>query len=190
MIPRRERGWTHGRPADVGEQVVCSPSLIAHFEAGRRTPSLPDAHRLDKALRTDGFFVRMRRTLGKVKFAEHFEAAAEAEQLASLIEEYAVSLVPGLLQTERYARAVYRGFQPHDLADSVDRKIANRLERARILDDPETPRMWAILNENVVRAVVGGPEVMAEQLRHIATLGRSGRVLVQVLPHRVGAPRP
>ncbi|MFC8075502.1 helix-turn-helix domain-containing protein [Streptomyces sp. NPDC057307] len=184
---RRRREAAELTQADVGERVVCSPSLIAHFEAGRRTPSLPDAQRLDKVLRTDGFFVRMRRTLGKVKFAEHFEAAAEAEQLASFIEEYAVSLMPGVLQTERYARAVLRAGQTNSTAADVDERVANRLERGRMLNNRESPTVWAILNENVIRAVVGGPEVMAEQLRHIAALGRSGRVLVQVVPHREGA---
>lgn len=184
---RRRREAAKLTQADVGDQVVCSPSLIAHFEAGRRTPTLEDAKRLDKVLGTDEFFVRMRRTLGKARFAEHFEEAAEAEQLATFIEEYAVSLVPGILQTENYARAVFRGFQPHSTAASIDKKVVNRLERARVLENLDTPRVWAILNENVIRAVVGGPAVMAEQLRHIASLGQSSRVLVQVLSHRVGA---
>ncbi|MEU0127619.1 helix-turn-helix transcriptional regulator [Streptomyces sp. NPDC006289] len=184
---RRRREAAGLTQADVGDRVVCSPSLIAHFEAGRRTPSLEDAQRLDAVLGTDGFFVRMRRTLGRIRFAGHFEAAAEAEQLATFIEEYAVSLVPGILQTERYARAVYRGFQPHAATESIDKEVASRLERTHILDGPDAPRMWAILNENVIRAVVGGPDVMAEQLRHVMALGRSGRVLIQVLPYGVGA---
>lgn len=184
---RRKRETANLTQADLGDEVVCSPSLIAHFEAGRRTPTLDDAKRLDKVLQTDGFFVRMRRTLGKARFAAHFEQAAEAEQLATFIEEYAVSLVPGILQTENYARAVFRGFQPHNTTSSIDKRVVNRLERARILKNPDTPRVWVILNENVIRAQVGGPPVMTEQLRHIAHLGRSGRVLVQVLPHQAGA---
>jgi hypothetical protein len=59
--------------------------------------------------------------------------------------------------------------------------------RARILDAHDGPSVWVILNENVLRSVVGGPAVMARQLWHIAELGRSGRVLVQVVPHSVGA---
>ncbi|MEU0145997.1 helix-turn-helix transcriptional regulator [Streptomyces sp. NPDC006288] len=184
---RRRREAAGLTQADVGDRVVCSPSLIAHFEAGRRTPSLEDAQRLDAVLGTDGFFVRMRRTLGRIRFAGHFEAAAEAEQLATFIEEYAVSLVPGILQTERYARAVFRGFQPHETVHSIDKKVANRIERGHILDKPEAPKVWVILSEGVMRCAVGGPDVMAEQLRHLAALGRSGRVLVQVLPHGVGA---
>ncbi len=166
--------------------AVCSPSLIAHYEAGRRTPNPADAKRLDQVLGTDGFFERWRDTLAKARFAEHFQEAAEAERLAVFIEEFAVSLVPGLLQTKAYAQAVFRGFRPHATVDDVEKKVANRLERARILEHPETPRVWAILNEAVIRTVVGGATVMAEQLRHIARLGRSSRVLVQVVPFSVG----
>ncbi|MFC9129832.1 Scr1 family TA system antitoxin-like transcriptional regulator [Streptomyces sp. NPDC057099] len=180
---RETAGLTQG---ELAEMVVCSPSLIAHYEAGRRTPNPADAKRLDQVLGTDGFFERWRDTLAKARFAEHFQEAAEAERLAVFIEEFAVSLVPGLLQTKAYARAVFRGFRPHATADDIDRKVVNRLERARILENPETPRVWAILNEAVIRTVVGSPAVMAEQLRHIARLGRSGRVLVQVVPFSVG----
>jgi transcriptional regulator with XRE-family HTH domain len=184
---RRRREAAGLTQSALGEQVVCSPSLIAHFEAGRRKPRLEDARRLDAALGTDGLFVRMRRTLDTARFADHFQAAAEAEQLAIAIHEYAVSLVPGILQTEAYARAVFRAAQPNCTAKDVDKRVVNRMERARILEDPYCPAVWMILNENVIRARVGGPAVMAEQLRRIATLGRSGRVLVQVLPHSVGA---
>ncbi|MDN3023606.1 helix-turn-helix transcriptional regulator [Streptomyces sp. S.PB5] len=183
---RRRREAAGLTQAELAERVVCSPSLIAHYEAGRRTPSHADAQRLDQVLGTDGFFTRWRKTLAKSRFAEHFQEAAEAEQLAVFIEEYAVSLVPGLLQTRAYARAVFRGFRPHATADDVDKKVVNRLERARILEHPETPRVWAILHESVIRTLVGSPEVMTEQLRHIAQLGRSGRVLVQVVPFSAG----
>ncbi|UIX32546.1 helix-turn-helix domain-containing protein [Streptomyces sp. GQFP] len=167
--------------------MVCSPSLIAHYEAGRRTPSLVDAERIDQALGTDGFFTRWRSVLAKVRFAAHFQEAAEAEQLAVFIEEYAVAFVPGLLQTKAYARAVLKVAKPNSTAAELDKKVVNRLERARILEIPETPTVWMILAENVIRTMVGGPAVMAEQLRHMVELGRSGRVMVQVVPFSAGA---
>jgi transcriptional regulator with XRE-family HTH domain len=93
---RRRREAAGLTQTELAERIVCSPSLIAHYEAGRRTPSHADAQRLDLVLGTDGFFTRWRKVLAKVLFAEHFQEAAEAEQLALFIEEYAVSLVPGL----------------------------------------------------------------------------------------------
>ncbi|MGK5449171.1 helix-turn-helix domain-containing protein [Streptomyces radiopugnans] len=185
---RRRREAAGLTQCALGEQVVCSPSLIAHFEAGRRKPRLEDAQRLDAVLGTDGFFVRLRRALdGTSQFADHFAPVADLEPLATAIETYAATLVPGILQTEAYARAVLRAGQPNYTAEELDRRVVNRLERAHILKDPGSPMVWAILNENVIRAVVGGPAAMAEQLRHIVALGRSGRVLVQVVPHSAGA---
>ncbi|GAA2238891.1 helix-turn-helix transcriptional regulator [Kitasatospora cystarginea] len=184
---RRKRESGGLTQEELGERVVCSGSLIAHIEAGRRKPQADIAKRLDNVLGTDGFFTRMRRTLNTARFADHFAAAAELESQAVAIYEYAVSLVPGILQTAAYARSVFRGAQPNYAVADVDRCVVNRLERARILEDPGSPTVWAILNENVIRAVVGGPAVMAEQLHHISGLGRAGRILVQVVPHSVGA---
>jgi transcriptional regulator with XRE-family HTH domain len=171
----------------LGEAVIMSPSMIAHIEAGRRRPRLEDAQRLDKELATAQFFERWLPTLDAAQFAEHFREAAESERRADVIEEYAVGAVPGLLQTAEYTRAIYLGTDPGIDAAELDRHVVNRQGRARILDDPARPRMWAILAENVLRTVVGDPHVMAEQLRHIAGLVRSGRVQVQVLPFSSGA---
>jgi transcriptional regulator with XRE-family HTH domain len=184
---RRRREAAGLTQSELSDQVVCSASLIAHFEAGRRKPSGEDAQRLDAVLDSDGFFVRMRKQLENPLFADHFSAAAEAEQLATVIEEYAAVLVPGLLQSEAYAREVFTAAQTNSTAADVDKRVVNRLNRARILEDPDSPTLWAILNENVLRSVVGGPQCMAAQLRHLAQLGCSGRVFTQVVPHRVGA---
>jgi hypothetical protein len=161
--------------------------MIAHMEAGRRLPQVKDAERLDEVLDADGFFVGFLGTLSIVPVADHFAEALEWEQQALSISEYAVSLVPGLLQTRDYAFAVYRAQRPNFVVSDVDRQVVNRLKRAEILNDPASPTLWFILNENVIRAQVGGAKVMAEQLRHIVTLGRSGRTRIQVVPHSSGA---
>ncbi|MDT0322467.1 helix-turn-helix domain-containing protein [Streptomyces millisiae] len=171
----------------LGEAVIVSPSMIAHIEAGRRRPRLEDAKRLDKELNANGFFERWLPTLDEAQFAPHFAEAAESEKLAEVIEEYAIGAVPGLLQTADYARAITLGYEPNIAAKELDQRVVNRTGRARILDNPTKPRMWAILNEAVLRTVVGGPEVMARQLRHIAKLVHAGRVQVQVLPFSSGA---
>jgi transcriptional regulator with XRE-family HTH domain len=184
---RRRREAAGLTQNELGEQVICSGSLIAHFEAGRRKPQLDVARRLDAVLVTDGFFVRGRRTLVGSRFADHFAQAAELETQATSISEYAALLVPGLLQTEAYARAVFWAYQTNPVMEEIDKRVVNRLQRARILKDPDGPTFWAILSEAAIRTVVGGPAVMAEELRHIEALGRSGRIRVQVLPFAVGA---
>ncbi|WP_237320323.1 helix-turn-helix transcriptional regulator [Streptomyces sp. JJ36] len=183
-LRREESGHTQ---QSLGDVVILSPSMIAHIEAGRRRPRLEDARRLDKELGARGFFERWLPTLDGAQFAEHFQEAAESEQRADVIEEYAVGTVPGLLQTAAYARAVYLGTEPDISAEELDRHVVNRCGRARLLSEQSSPRVWMILGEGVLRTVVGGPRTMAEQLRHIAGLMRSGRVQVQVLPFAHGA---
>ncbi|MEU6085134.1 helix-turn-helix transcriptional regulator [Streptomyces sp. NPDC047108] len=171
----------------LSQNAIMSRTHIAHIEAGRRKPSLEDARRLDQVLDTGGVFERFLPTLDSRKVADHFAAAAAFEQQATMIREYAPSLVPGLLQTEPYARAVFREGFPPKSREECDRAVVTRLERARILDDPVSPVMWALLDEAVLRRPVGGPMVMAGQLRHVLGLSHQGRVRVHVLPFESGA---
>jgi hypothetical protein len=100
---------------------------------------------------------------------------------------YAPKLVPGLLQTEAYAREVLGSGHPPKSDEERDKLLATRLERARILEDFHSPMLWAMLDEAVLRRPIGGPAVMCEQLRHILSLGEERRIRVHVLPFSVGA---
>ncbi|KUO02517.1 helix-turn-helix domain-containing protein [Streptomyces caeruleatus] len=170
----------------LGELIVCSPTLISHFEAGRRLPKPDDARRIDQALGTDGFFARWLEDL-ESKYDVHFAAAAELEQQATLIQQFALSLVPGVLQTPAYARAVFAAYRPNHTAEELDDEVVIRTERARILDGPLKPAVWTLLDESVLRRCVGGPQVMAEQLHKIADKAEAGRLRLHVLPYSVGA---
>ena len=171
---------------ELGDQVVCSPTLISHFEAGRRLPKPDDARRIDRALGTDGFFARWLDDLENT-YDPRFAAAAELERQATLIQQFALALVPGLLQTPGYARAVFAAYRPTTTDQELDRKVVIRTERARILDGPSAPVIWTLLDEAVLRRAVGGPQVMAEQLRKVADVAESGRLRLHALPYGVGA---
>ncbi|MGS2590873.1 helix-turn-helix domain-containing protein [Streptomyces hebeiensis] len=169
----------------LSDGVVCSPTLISHFEAGRRLPSPDDAKRIDLALGTDGFFARWLKDL-EAKYADHFAVAAELERQAREIRQFGLSLVPGLLQTDGYARAVFRAYRANYRADDLDRRVVNRLERAQILEAPSRPVIWTLLDEAVLRRRVGGPRCMAEQLLKIVSMAEAGRVRLHVLPFGAG----
>lgn len=77
---------------------------------------------------------------------DHFAEAAEAEAVAKTIKEYAPQLIPGLLQTEAYARAVFRAYQPTAPENVIDDLTTVRLDRAHLLSDPTTPLVWAVLD--------------------------------------------
>lgn len=170
----------------LSEIIVCSPTLISHYEAGRRMPTPEDAQRIDRALGTDGFFARWLEDLD-TKYADYFAAVAELEKQATLIQQFALSLVPGLLQTDGYARALFQALRPNYRPDEIDKDVVIRTQRARILDGPLHPVLWTMLDEAVLRRRVGGPQVMAEQLRKIAGMAEAGRIRLHVLPFGVGA---
>ncbi|WEH41164.1 helix-turn-helix transcriptional regulator [Streptomyces sp. AM 2-1-1] len=172
---------------DLGAPLFVSGSFIGQLESGTRRMQLDQARRLDEILTKDGFFARNCAALQKSKYPDHFAEAAEAEAVAVEIREYAVLLIPGVLQTEAYAYAVFRGGLPTAPQERIDHLVRARLERSALLDDPTTPLFWAILDEAVLRRETGGRAVMAEALRHVVTLARTNRVIVQVLPFSAGS---
>ncbi|MEV5276216.1 helix-turn-helix transcriptional regulator [Streptomyces sp. NPDC051994] len=180
---REAAGFTQ---EELSQRAVMSRTHIAHIEAGRRRPDVADARRLDGVLGTGGFFERFLPALDGRKVAEHFAEALEFEGQATVIREYAPKLVPGILQTEAYAREVLGSGHPPKSNAERDRLLVTRLERARILDNFDSPVVWTLLDEAVLRRPIGGPAVMCEQLRHIQALGECRRIRVHVLPFAVG----
>lgn len=179
---RESAGLTQQELADT---AIMTRSHIAHIEAGRRIPSKEDARRLDAALGT-GNVLSSFLPQEDVAVADYFESARELEQQATVIREFALSYVPGILQTEAYARAVLRvSFPPRSDAE-CDRLVVTRLGRAKILEDPVMPVVSVLLDESVLRRPIGGPMIMAEQIRHIVRLAEKDRIHVHVLPFGLG----
>ncbi|RPF46410.1 helix-turn-helix protein [Streptomyces sp. Ag109_G2-6] len=173
--------------AGLGEKLFVSGSYVGQMEAGTRRITLELANAIDEILRTGGFFVRNCRASSKAKHPDHFLAAAEAEAMAKTIRDYAPQSIPGLLQTEQYARAVCRAYQPTAPAQDIDELVESRLARAKLLTDPATPLLWCVFDEAVIRRQVGSHEVMADALHHVLTLIRSHRIIAQVIPFSAGA---
>jgi transcriptional regulator with XRE-family HTH domain len=172
---------------DLGQRLFVSGSFIGQLEAGTRRMQPEYARLLDEVLGAGGFFQRNCGAAAKSKYLEDFAEAAEAEAQATTIRQYAPLLIPGLLQTPAYARAVNRAYDPTAPEETIDEWVDGRLERIRLLDHPTKPVLWAVLDEAALRRETGGPAVMAEALRHIAGLTRRNRVIVQVLPLSAGA---
>ncbi|MEU6945863.1 helix-turn-helix transcriptional regulator [Streptomyces sp. NPDC046316] len=181
---RESAGLTQER---LSELTIISRTHLAHMEAGRRRPDVADARRLDQVLGAGGFFERFLPALDGKAVAEHFAETLDFEGQATLIRVYGPKLVPGLLQTESYARAVLGSGHPPKSDAARDKLLVTRLERARILENFDSPVVWVLLDEAVLRQHIGGPAVMCEQLRHIAKLAESRRIRVHVLPFTVGA---
>lgn len=169
----------------LAESAIMTRTHIAHIEAGRRTPSREDAQRLDRALNTgDVLSSFLPREDGTI--ADYFEQARQLEQQATEIREFGLAYFPGILQTEAYARAVLDTAFPPRSDEERDRHVVTRLERSKILKDPVSPVVWALLDEAVLRRPVGGPEIMAEAIMHVVELSERKRVRVHVLPLGLG----
>jgi hypothetical protein len=124
-----------------------------------------------------------RRTDGPIP--SWFESWLEAERTAHTLRLWSPILVPGLLQTAEYARALY-------LATGLDEEAAEahvtvRLDRQAILDRPEPPHVVAVLDESLLHRLIGSPQVMADQLTHLAELYDRPNISIQVLPSETGA---
>jgi transcriptional regulator with XRE-family HTH domain len=109
----------------------------------------------------------------------------EAETAA--VRSYEVSVVPGLLQTPGYARAVLREMFARHTTEQIERLVDLRIERQRRFDDDPPIELWAVLDEAVVRRPVGGNSVMRDQLEHLVAATDRPGVTVQVLPFGCGA---
>ena len=110
------------------------------------------------------------------------------EAAASFIREYELQFVPGLLQTQEYARAVIRlGNLPSE--DEVERRAKARISRQQILHRDTPPKVWAVLDEGGLRRVIGGPQVMRQQLLHLLEMCDHPAVTLQILPFSAGAHR-
>jgi hypothetical protein len=113
---------------------------------------------------------------------EWFRVYVDLERDAEDIRLTEVEVVPGLLQTEAYARALFEEALPFGGPTDVDGAVKSRLERQQILDRDDPPMLSCILTESCIRRMVGGRQVMAEQLRHLAALAGQPRIQLQLRP--------
>lgn len=108
------------------------------------------------------------------------------EEAAQLIRVYEVQFVPGLLQTEDYARAVVIQGAPGLEPEEVERRVALRLGRQKLLAKDSPPRLWAIVDEAALRRPMGGKDVLAGQIQRLMDLVSESNITLQVMPFKYG----
>ncbi|WP_405817095.1 helix-turn-helix domain-containing protein [Streptomyces sp. NBC_01390] len=102
-------------------------------------------------------------------------------------DHFSCVYVPGLLQTRAYSTALQRANEVPLEPAEIDRLVDIRMKRQEVLDRPKPPRLWAILDESVIRRVVGSPETMKQQLERLLEANESSNITLQVLPFAKGA---
>ena len=115
-----------------------------------------------------------------------FETFVGLEEAASLIRSYEIQLLPGLLQTEAYARAVVGAGAPNATLAEVERRVHFRIKRQAILHRENPPHFWAVIDEAALHRPIGGAKVMREQVEHLLELMTLPNVTLQVMPFRFG----
>jgi transcriptional regulator with XRE-family HTH domain len=115
-----------------------------------------------------------------------FEAYVGLEEVATQVRAYEVQFVPGLLQSEDYARAVTLLGHSDELPRDIERRVRLRMARQAVLDKPDPPNVWAVVDEAVLRRPAGSPAVMHGQLKHLLDLAQRPNITIQVMPFQAG----
>ncbi len=197
---RRLRETAGVTPEQAGYEIRASRSKISRVENGRVSFKERDvadlltlygvtdpeqrAHMLLLAQQANsqGWWARYDDIL-----PDWFETYLGLESATSLIRCYELQFVPGLFQTEEYARAVTVLGHRSASADEIERRVSLRLKRQQILANPDqTPRVWAVVDESALRRPLGGAEVMRAQLARLIEIGDLPQVTLQVMPFERG----
>lgn len=109
------------------------------------------------------------------------------EDEACLIQTWQTQLIPGLMQTEDYARALVSAASPRPSKDEIEQRVDARTRRRKLLRRTPAPHLHAVLGEAALRQEVGGPEIMSAQLHHLLEMSRRDNVTIQALPFAAGA---
>jgi transcriptional regulator with XRE-family HTH domain len=178
---------------DVGQRLECSGTRISRMETGRISVRPGDVRELLEVYGVSGAeadsLVQLARearrkgwwhTYGRV-LPTWFEAYIGLESEAVRLRDFQSLVMPGLLQTEDYARAVLRAAPQAGSSTEIDRQVALRMKRQQILSQDVPPDIWVVLSESVLRVHVGGPAIMRAQLRQLADVAERPNVTLQVL---------
>jgi transcriptional regulator with XRE-family HTH domain len=183
----------------AAETIRSSPAKISRLELGRvgfKQRDVADLLTLygvtDERQREDSLTLARRasspgwwRQFGDV-LPVWFERYFGLEQAASLIRPYEPQLVPGLLQTKDYARAVVRLRHLHDRPQEIERRVDMRMARQQFLTQPGAPELWAVLDETALRRPLGGRDILHAQLRHLIESAQRPNIRLQVVPFDIG----
>jgi hypothetical protein len=163
----------------------CNKAYVSNIEHGRPTHRMNDRHAqaLDEHFQLGHHFRRMLRYARAGHSPDWFKAHVIYEQRASVIKTYEALVVPGLLQTPSYARALLSA----NPASDVDTQVELRMSRQAILTKQDAPDLWVIVSQNALEWPVGSDAVMREQLERLLELAGLPNVTIRALPRSVRA---
>jgi transcriptional regulator with XRE-family HTH domain len=180
---RRAREAAGMTQTELSELVPCDKATVSRIEAGLTLPDEGFAKACDVAFpHMDGWFWRFWKDSqgwGSA-FTPALREFADYEAEALTLKTFEHSVVPGLLQTEDYAREVLSR-HPHVTSDQVAERVAARLKRQEALDGPDAPVFWVLMDESILYREIGSPKIMSDQLDKLAGMARRATVTVQLV---------
>lgn len=177
---------------DLAARLHFSDDLVSKVEMGQRAPTVEFAAACDRVaeLGAAGALTELRGQLKEVlklrAYPGWFQRWPAIEAAAAALRWFEPLLVPGLLQTEDYARALLRT-RVGDTDEEIEEMVSSRLERQAILARDKPPTLWVVLDEGVLHRPVGGAEVLHDQLLHLAEMAGRPSIVLQVVPSAIGA---
>ncbi|WP_445395253.1 helix-turn-helix domain-containing protein [Streptomyces sp. LE64] len=180
---RQSKGWSLEA---LASRVRVSRAHLARIEKAEYMPPPELPAELDQLFNADGIFTQLYALCKREAHPDQFRRRMELEALATIIREYTSQIVPGLLQTEAYARALFRTNTPKAADERIDELWALRLGRQALLSGSPPPDYSVILDEAVLLRAYGGPAVMREQLGKLLELSLTPTSFIQVLPFSHG----
>jgi transcriptional regulator with XRE-family HTH domain len=181
---RAQRGWSQSELAD---ELGYSNALVSQIERQHKQPSAEFAVQCDRVFGTPATFADLQELVAREAWPSYFAPVIDSETRATQIHEWEQRVVPGLLQTEDYARSVIRAGLPRISVDELDRRVAMRIERQGIFGrEEDRPMYWVVIHEGVLRHVVGSPDIMRAQLDRLIDAADSPDIVIQVLPFTAG----
>jgi len=168
----------------VARRLGCTQTQVSRLEKGTRTPSRRDAETLDELFgdAVDVSFVRryerIRAQPGSPVWFRSW--AEEIEATATVLRLWDPLLIPGLLQTEAYARCIF-SHGPQIAPNEVEEHVRARMQRQRIFARQPPPTLLALMDEGVIRRRIGSPELMRDQLAHLLKMAQQPSVFIQLV---------
>ncbi|MFI7103746.1 Scr1 family TA system antitoxin-like transcriptional regulator [Streptomyces sp. NPDC050161] len=174
----------------LGKATGYSEGYVSKVESGTLLPRPSEkfAKGCDVTFGTGELFIGLLRRIDEGDHPSWFVPYLNLERKASRILDYSANLVKGILQTQDYARAIFRSYFSQEAAEAIEDKTAARLRRRDVFERESPPLLWTILHEACLRTVVGSGEVMAGQLAYLLTAATSPHITLQVMPFAAGAP--
>ena len=170
--------------AELGARLGYGEDLISSVEQGRRIPRPELIDRADEVLDARGVLLAMQDEVARARYPAFFRDAARLEAEAVELHAYATQAVPGLLQTEEYARAVFAMRRPLLDEETIEQRVAARMERQEIIDRRPAPTLGFVIEETVLRRPLGGAGILRGQLERLLPIGQKRIVEIQVMPTR------